>query len=77
MPELSEEDIKKIKHHVNSGKKVNAAKEKRPRRESQLTCHSWCCKCGCWNEGNAPVCAACGGEEYATVVYSVLKEEKK
>ena len=60
MPELSvkEKDIKKIKHHC----------------ESQLTCHSWCCKCGCWNEGNAPVCAACGGADYdyAIVLYAVL-----
>ena len=76
MPELSTEDIKKMKHHVNSGKKFNEAKEKRPMYESQLTCHSWCCKCGCWNEANSPVCVACGGEEYATVVYLLLKGEQ-
>ena len=74
MPELAEY-IKKIKHHVaNLSKKFNEAKEKRPMYESQLTCHSWCCKCGCWNEGNAPVCAACGGADYdyAIVLYAVL-----
>jgi hypothetical protein len=72
MPELSAEDIKKMKHHVNSGKKFNEAKEKRPMYESQLTCYSWCCKCGYLNEANSPVCAACGGDEYKTVLYAVL-----